>query len=139
MPREILHSEELGKPIGSYSYGVKVEGGRLLYLAGAVSIDRNGDVVGKGDIRAQIRQIMENIKPVLKAGGATMNDVIKHMIFTTDVRKFVETGQWRCEQFPEIWGKAPGDETASPGTVVEIKRLGKEGLMVEIEVIAHVK
>lgn len=139
MARDFLHTDELAKPIGCYSYGANVEGGRLIYLAGMVSLDRQGNIVGKDDMKAQISQIVENIKAALKAGGATLDDVIKHMIFTTDIRQWVTTGQWRCEQFPGIFGKAPRDETGSPGTVVEIKRLGEEDLMVEIEVIAHVR
>lgn len=139
MARQILLSPELGKPIGCYSYGVKVEGGRLIYLAGMVSLDKQGNVVGKKDMKAQITQIVANIKSALKAGGANLSDVIKYIAFTTDVRQLVGTVQWRCEQFPDLFGKAPGDETAAPGTVIEIVRLGHPDLMIEIEVIAHVK
>lgn len=139
MARQILRSEDLGKPIGCYSYGVKVEGGRLIYLAGMVSLDKQCNVIGKKDMKAQIKQIVANIELALKAGGANLSDVIKYIIFTTDVRQLVATVPWRCEQFPDLFGKMPGDETAAPGTVIEISRLGHPDLMVEIEVIAHVK
>ncbi len=139
MPRNILRSSELSKPIGCYSYGVQVEGGKLIYLAGMVALDQQGNVVGKGDLKKQLAQCMVNVQAGLKAGGASLADVIKYIIFTTDVRTLVSTTQWRSEQYPDIFGKAPGDETAAPGTVVEIRRLGHPDLRVEVEVIAHVK
>ena len=74
--RKNIQPETLAAPIRSghtlYSHVVAVEGRRLVFVAGQLARDRAGNVVGKGDMRAQIRQVGENIKAALAAAGATI-------------------------------------------------------------------
>src|SRR5206468_4070543 len=67
-----------------YSHVVTVEGRRMIFVAGQLARDKNGNVVGKGDMRAQIRQVGENIKVALAAAGATLADVVKSNTYVTD-------------------------------------------------------
>lgn len=139
MARDIIRSEDLWTPIWPYSYGTKVTGGTILFMAGAIPVDKNGNTVGRGDIKAQIRQIVENIKTALKAGGATLADVVHMRMYTTDVKEFVSTAEWRCQNFPDLWGRSVSSEEGAPTTLLGVTALGFDGGMVEIEVVAHVK
>src|SRR4051812_29582487 len=71
---------------GSYSPGWEVSGGRLVFVAGQVPWDANGQTVARGDPAGQTRQVFENIHAVLAEAGATLGDVIKITIFTADIR-----------------------------------------------------
>jgi enamine deaminase RidA (YjgF/YER057c/UK114 family) len=74
MPRQNIQPEALSKRVVQgqvlYSHVVVVEGRRTIFIAGQLARDRQGNVVGKGDMRAQIRQVGENLKAALAAAGA---------------------------------------------------------------------
>lgn len=110
-----------------YSHVVAVEGRRLVFLAGQLSRDANGNVVGKGDMRAQIVQTCENIKTALAAAGASLTDVVKMTTFVTDIDEFMRHVDVRMEYF----GKA-----LPTSTTVEVRKLAQPDLLVEIEVMA---
>ncbi len=139
MPREIIRSDELWTPIWPYSYGTKVKGGTLLFMAGAIAVDKNGNTVGKDDLKAQMRQVIENIKTALKAGGATLSDVVTMRVYTTDVDQVKSLAEWRCQNFPELFGSKPGNQDGSASTLLGVTKLGYDDGMVEIEVVAHLK
>src|SRR5207253_10131266 len=67
-----------------YSHVVEVRGGRTLYLAGQLALDQDGNLVGRGDFRAQVKQVFENLKTRLAEGGATFKDVVKLNYYLTD-------------------------------------------------------
>ena len=137
MGRDIIRSEELWTPIWPYSYGTIVKGGTLLFMAGAIPVDKNGNRVGNSDMKAQIRQVVDNIKTALKAAGATLGDIVNMRIYTTDYQQWVSLAEWRCQNFPELWGSRPASQEAPSATLVGIAKLAVG--MVEIEVIAHLK
>src|SRR5262245_22586498 len=60
-----------------YSHVVEARGGRTLYIAGQISLDKDANLVGRGDFRAQVKQVFENLKSRLAEGGATFKDVVK--------------------------------------------------------------
>lgn len=62
----------------------KVRGGRTVYISGQIALDASGNLVGKGDLRAQTRQVFENLKIALAAAGATFKDVIKINTYCAD-------------------------------------------------------
>src|SRR5215468_211366 len=70
-------------PLG-YSHVVEVKGGRTLYIAGQLALDKDGNLVGHGDFRAQVKQVFENLKARLAEGGASCNDVVKLNYYLTD-------------------------------------------------------
>jgi enamine deaminase RidA (YjgF/YER057c/UK114 family) len=85
MTREIdfLNPPELMKPVG-FAHGATTRGGRTLYLAGQVAKDRDGKVVGKGDLVAQFRQVCANLKTLVTAAGGSLTDVVKLTIYVID-------------------------------------------------------
>ena len=77
----------LAKPVG-FSHGVEATGGRLLFIAGQVARDGAGNVVGKGDLVAQFRQVCENLRTVVAAAGGQLADVVKLTIYVLDVADY---------------------------------------------------
>ncbi len=127
MKRTIIQTDGAPAPIGPYSQGVLVEGGRTLYIAGQVSLDpRSGNLVGEGDIRAQTQRVLDNIGAVLQQAGMGFQDLVKVGIFLTDFDDFAVVN--------EIYGSRFSD--APPArTTVEIARLPR-GFLIEIDAIA---
>ncbi|QWG16365.1 RidA family protein [Bradyrhizobium sediminis] len=126
MSREPL---TLGKPFEKkvlFSLGV-VSSGRMLHTAGITARDANGDLVGAGDMRAQVEQCFSNLGDVLEAANASFGDVVKYTIYTTDIALFDSTT--RDIRFPFFV-----DRPAS--TLIEVSRLIDPGMLVEIEAIA---
>ena len=121
-----VNPPELSKPTG-YTHVVEVTGGRTLYVSGQVALDRTGAVVGKGDLKAQTRQVFENLKAALAASGATLDDVVKITIFMTDASQVQTVREVRDTYFT----KQPPASTA-----VEVARLVRPELMIEIEAVA---
>lgn len=110
-----------------YSHVVAVEGRRLVLLAGQLSRDANGQVVGKGDMRAQIVQTCENIKTALAAAGASLADVVKTTTYVTDIDEFMRHVDVRLQYF---------GASLPTSTTVEVRKLAQPDLLVEIEVMA---
>ena len=106
------------------AYTHVVRHGNLLFIAGQVSLDGEGNVVGAGDMAAQVRQVMENLKTVLESQGADFGDVTKTTIYTTDIDAYRETGDIRREYWTE---------GAPASTLVQISRLARPVFLVEIE------
>ena len=111
-----------------YSHVVVVEGRKTIFVSGQLARDPKGDVVGAGDMRAQLRQVGENIKAALAAAGATLADVVKTNTYVTDIEEFFKHVDVRMEYF----GALP------TSTTVEVRRLAHPDLVVEVEVIAVV-
>ena len=127
MAKTILKTSKVAVPGGIMSQGVKVPAGNMVFVSGQVGRNAQGEVA-KGDIRAQTRQALENIKAVLEAAGATMDDIVKVTVFVTDVaEQYAPIHEVRAEFFKK-------DYPAS--TLVEIKALAGPDLLIEIEAIA---
>ena len=121
---ERINPEGMTQPT-SYHHVVKV--GNLLFIAGQVALDGEGKVVGEGDMRAQVGQVLENLKKVLASQGADFSNVVKINIFTTDIEAFRKAADVRRRYFD-------GHPPAS--TLVQIERLARPVFLVEIEAIA---
>ena len=109
----------------AYTHVVRHE--NLLFMAGQVSTDGDGNVIGEGDMRAQVRQVHENLKAVLASQGADFGNVTKITIYTTDIDAYIETGDVRREYWTE---------GAPASTLVQIERLARPVFLVEIEATA---
>jgi 2-iminobutanoate/2-iminopropanoate deaminase len=115
-----------GQP--SYSHVVTVSGtGKLVYTAGQLARDIDGNCVGKGDMRAQMEQTFQNLDRCLKAAGATWADVVKTNTFVTDFDEFQKCGDVRMRYL--------GQATPT-STTVGVTRLAGPDFMVEIELVA---
>jgi reactive intermediate/imine deaminase len=101
--------------------------GNTIYVSGQVAYDASGTLVGEGDMKAQTRQVFNNIKAVLAAAGAEMGDIIKINSYLTDPSKFMDMLAVRSE----IFGANPPASTA-----VVVSALAFPGLLIEVEAIA---
>jgi 2-iminobutanoate/2-iminopropanoate deaminase len=108
----------------AFSQGVIVEG-RMLFTAGITARDPDGNLVGAGDIRAQIEQCFRNVGDVLREAGADYGDVIKWTMYTTDIEAFGKHADLYRSYFI--------DNPAS--TLLEVSRMVVPDMLVEIEAI----
>src|ERR1700682_4487270 len=75
----------LSKPTG-YTHVVEVTGPvKTVYISGQIALDRDGNVVGQGDMKAQAEQVFKNLQAALDAAGAKFSDVVKMNMYTTDI------------------------------------------------------
>jgi enamine deaminase RidA (YjgF/YER057c/UK114 family) len=133
MKKEYVNPKELGAPPRFYSHAVSVAGPRkLVYVSGQVSWGPDGQVIGKGDMRAQCEQVFNNVATVLKASGAGWGDVIKMNAFMAGM------DEANVAAFREIRSRylKPGQLPAS--TLVGVTRLVQPELLLEVEVVAAV-
>src|ERR1700674_4231356 len=87
------------KPVANYKMGTRMEGGRLVYISGQVAWDTGGNIVGKGDVRAQARQTFENLRGVLRAAGGDLKDLMKITTYITKIEDFPAVAEARSEVF----------------------------------------
>ena len=128
--REIINPPNLAKPVG-FNHGILTTGGRLLFLGGQAALDAEGKVVAPGDVVAQYRQALANLKAVVEEAGGTMQDVVKMNIFVSDRDDYKahlkELGQVHKEFFGAYY----------PATaLLEVSRFFEDGILVEVEGIA---
>ena len=109
-----------------YSQAIQVEGQRLLFIAGQIARDPQGNLVGSGDMRAQMRQVYRNITAALEATGATWDNVIRTTTYVTSLDEYLKTLDVR-------WEFMKGDPPTS--TTVQVARLAQDA-MIEIEAFA---
>ena len=117
------------KPFGIFSSAAWQPEGKVLYVSGMVSQDVNGNVVGKGDIGTQTRQVLENIRTVLAGVGGTMDDIAKVTVFVTDMGGLAKIHEVRGQFF-----KPPYPASS----LVQVARLVKPDYLIEIEAVAIV-
>jgi reactive intermediate/imine deaminase len=125
---QYLNPPTLSTPTG-YTHVVEVTRGKTVYISGQVSLDKSGNVVGKGDFVAQTTQVFENLKAALAAAGATFDNVVKVTMFVTDMSNIATLRTIRLKYY----GK-----NAPASTLVQIGKLAHEDFMIEIEAIAVV-
>jgi reactive intermediate/imine deaminase len=118
----------LSKPTG-YTHVVEASGGRTVYVSGQVAFDKDGQIVGAGDMKAQAEQVFQNLQKALASAGATFKDVVKMNTYTTDMSQVQAIRDVRARYF--------GD-TAPASTLVQVVHLARPELLLEIEVVAVV-
>ena len=119
----------LSKPTG-YMHVVEVPGpAKMVFIAGQIALDKDGKVVGEGDMKAQAEQVFKNLEAALAAAGAKFTDVVKMNTYITDMEKAPAVREVRARYF--------GDTTPA-STLVQVVHLARPELMLEVEVIAVV-
>src|SRR5215212_9036550 len=73
-------------PTNGFSHVVTAAGGKTVYVSGQVSVNERAEVVGKGDLRAQVEHVFENLNACLAAAGATFRDVVKITYFVVGLK-----------------------------------------------------
>ena len=121
----------LSKPTG-YTHVVTTQPGKMVYVAGQVSLNAKGEVIGKGDLAAQTGQVFENLKTALAAGGATFTDVVKLNYYVVNMKP----------TDPAVIREARAKflaEHPPASTLVGVTALANPDFMIEIEAIAVVR
>jgi reactive intermediate/imine deaminase len=103
--------------------------GKTIYVAGQIALDKDGHVVGAGNMKAQAEQVFKNLQAALDAAGAKFSDVVKMNTYVTDMEQAPAVREVRARYF--------GD-TAPASTLVQVVRLARPEFLLEIEVIAAV-
>jgi enamine deaminase RidA (YjgF/YER057c/UK114 family) len=132
MEKFMVNPPGLKRPAG-FSHGCEVIGGRLFFLSGQVASDKDGNIVGRGDIVAQFRQVCENLKILVEDRGGTLQDIVKLTIYVLDRDDYRAKGKAIGQAYREHFGRHYPSMS-----LVEVKGLFDEaaGAMVEIEGIA---
>lgn len=122
-----------GPAQGLYSNVTVVPAGPTVFIAGQLSVGKDGGVVGKNDFVAQMQQVYSNLGDVLRGLELGYNNVIKfttYLVHSQDIDTFMRV---RAELFPELFG---GDQFP-PNTLLMIDRLVKEDFLIEVEAVAY--
>jgi len=133
MEKKYINPDTLLKPRG-YTHIVTISGpAKLVFISGQVAVDKEGKLVGPGDLKTQIRQASANLKAALAAAGASPGDIVKTNTYIVNYKQsdYSAMREARGELFPD------GEPPAS--TLVGVTSLAVDGLMVEMEAIAAVK
>jgi 2-iminobutanoate/2-iminopropanoate deaminase len=113
-----------------YSHVVVASGEKMIFVSGQLARNNKGEIVGPGDMRAQIKQVGENLKHALEAAGATLNDLVKTTTYVTDIDEFFKHVDVRHDYL---------GVGLPASTTVEVRRLSHPDLVVEIEGMAVLK
>lgn len=125
MEKKIIKTDNAPAPIGPYNQAVKY--GDMLFISGQVPIDpKTGNVVA-GDIQAETKQVMNNLKAILSEAGMDFSNVLKTSIFLMDMGQFAQVN--------EVYGSFFNNEGAPARETVQVSGLPK-GVKVEISMIA---
>ena len=132
MTKEIYSPATLPPPVG-YSHIAKVNKGTLIYLAGQVSSDPSGKLVGEGNFEAQAEQVFRNVKIAVEAAGATMADIVKLNIYLV-----AEVGQDEVPKMRAVRDRYVNKQKPPASTLVVVSRLARPGWLIEVEAVAAI-
>lgn len=130
----IYSPETLGKPLGQYSQITRVKASEYLFIAGQLSTDKSGTIIGTDDFDAQCTQVFKNIETALASAGAGWQHVVQfttYLVHSQDIPKFMA---YRKREFPKMFpdGKYP------PNTLLMVDRLVGEPFLIEVQPIAAI-
>lgn len=113
-----------------YSHVAEIDLGNctMLLISGQVALDASGTLIGKNDLAKQTEQVFTNIKNILAASGGTMDHLVKTGIFMKDASQI--------QLFREIRNKFIHPKNPPASTLVEVSRLFRDDLLIEIEATA---
>lgn len=119
-------------PTFGWTHVVTATGSKTIYISGQVAVDENGQVVGKGDLKAQTEQAFKNIQRALAAAGATFRDVVKTNIYVVGLRPD------HVSAIREVRSRYVSADHPPASTLVGISALVGADWLIEIEAIAVV-
>ncbi len=124
MKREVISTDAAPKAIGPYEQGIRVNG--FVFTAGQIALDPSTGNLTEGDISAQTRQVLENLKEVLKAGGSSLDRVVKATIYLKNMADFPVVNK--------VYAEYLGNSKPARSTVA-VSELPK-GALIEIDFVA---
>lgn len=129
--RTVVRTDKAPKPVGLYSQAVRARGD-LLYIAGTVAVDMQGALVGAGDVKAQLRQVLANIGGVLAGAGASFDDVVEFTTYVVGRESIAGFMEARNDLFPKLFPY--GDYPAN--TLLIVDGLARPEWLVEVKAVA---
>jgi 2-iminobutanoate/2-iminopropanoate deaminase len=127
--KKIIRTDAAPAPVGPYNQAIVAQG-QLVFVAGQIALDpQTGTLIGEGDVTAQTERVMQSLKGILAASGATFEDVVRTTVFLKDMNDFAAVNAVYAQYFDEA--------TAPARACVEVARLPKD-VLVEIDCIAVV-
>jgi aminoacrylate peracid reductase len=127
MAKKVIKSKSLPEPKAPYSMATMA--GNTMYISGLVALDKQGEVLGKGDIVAQIRRILEIMKELVAVEGGELSDVTKTTVYLTSFENYSEMNNVYREFFP-----------AEPPARATVKtELVNPDFLVEVDAIAVIE
>jgi enamine deaminase RidA (YjgF/YER057c/UK114 family) len=124
----------MAKPLGLYSHVARAKAAEYLYIAGQVSLDGAGELVGVGDFEAQMRQTYANLRAALESAGAGFGNVVK---LTTYLTRKQDLGDYRRVR-DALYSDLYPDGRYPPNTLLIINGLVNPDLLLEIEAVAAI-
>jgi len=125
--KQIITTDKAPKAVGPYSQAVAIPCKELMFCAGQIALDPATQKMVEGDIQAQTRQVLENVKGLLESAGTRLEHVVKTTVFLTSMSDFAAMN----EVYKEYFASEPPARSA-----VAVKELPL-GARVEIEVLAY--
>ena len=132
MSKEIFNPPTLMKPVG-YSHVARITGGTLVYIAGQVSADASGQLVGEGNLEAQAEQVFKNLRAAVEAAGGSMADLVKINIYLV-----AEVDGSEVPKLRAVRDRYVNVEKPPASTLVTVTRLARPGWLIEIEAVAAI-
>jgi len=127
--KKLLIPKDVSHIMAAYSPGVSFDVGDsvMIFVTGQIAKDEEGNIIGKGDIKKQTEFVFEKIKSILAEADATLDDLVKVVIYITDMNKYKDASEIRNKYLA----------TSKPvSTLVEINRTVTDGCDIEIDAIA---
>ncbi|MGZ5872686.1 MAG: RidA family protein [Bradyrhizobium sp.] len=131
--KEFFSPASLPPPVG-YSHIAKVNKGTIVYIAGQISSDASGNLVGEGDFDAQVEQVFRNLRIAVEAAGGAMADIVKLNYFLV-----AEVEQAAVPRLRAIRDRYLNVAHPPASTLVVVSRLARPGWLIEIEAVAAIE
>lgn len=125
--RENIFPDGLSRPTGHWTTVTTARPGKLVFVSGLTAKDEAGEIVGVGDVRAQTRQVCENLRRAMQAAGGTLADIVRVDVFIKEMTGFKDIHDVRREYF----GPNP-----PASTMVAVTALTHPDMLIEINAIA---
>lgn len=131
MDKQFLNPPNISKPTG-YTHVVAAQGSRLIFIAGQVALDAQGQLVGAGDFAAQAKQVYENLSRALAAVGASFEDVVKLNTYSVNYSPELRP------ILAEVRRQYVNMDRPPASTLVGVQALAAPEFLIEIEAVAVV-
>ena len=125
--RENIFPAGLAKPTGHWTTVTTARPGKLVFVSGLTAKNEHGELVGVGDIRAQTRQVCDNLRAAMRAAGGTLGDVVRVDVFVKEMAGFKDIHDIRREYFganPPASTMVAVSAFTHPDMLIEINAIG---------------
>ena len=131
LERAVINVSTAPQPLGAYSQAIRARASELVFIAGQVSVDIDGNLVGENNTAAQTRQVFDNLGGVLAGVGASFSHVLEFTTYLVGREMIQPYMQARMEIFPELFP----NKDYPPNTLLVVSGLVRKEFLVEIKAV----